>query len=198
MSRKPERTEAVASSMRALRPLMETEVSVASLEATKAVLLQLCTRTDLFNFEEFPLPDKGVGCIYLIQEDPDGRCSLYVNCGLPGQVSRPHNHGGSWAIVGGVIGVEHHRLYERMDEGSTSGHAELKLKGELDVCPGTAVSMLADGIHSIHALSDQPLLHLHLYGWGFPKQEEREEYDLETGEIHRFRLENMGFIEDAR
>ncbi len=61
MSRKPERTEAVASSMRALRPLMETEVSVASLEATKAVLLQLCTRTDLFILRNFRFRTRGLG-----------------------------------------------------------------------------------------------------------------------------------------
>lgn len=85
-----------------------------------------------------------------------------------------------------------------MDDDSTPGHADLKLKGELDVRPGMAVSMLPDGIHSIHALSDQPLLHLHLYGWGFPQQGEREEFDLETGKVYRFHLEDMGFIEDAR
>ncbi len=177
---------------------METEVSVVSLEAAKAVFLELCTHTDLFNFEEFPLPDEGVERTSLIHEDDDGRYALYVNCGLPGQATRPHNHGGSWAMVAGVIGEEHHRLYERTDDGSIPGHAELKLKGELEVRPGTAVSMLPDGIHSIHALSDQPLLHLHLYGWGFPKQGEREEFDLGSGQVHRFRLEDMGFLEDAR
>lgn len=83
---------------------MDSEVAVASLETAKAALLQLCIRTDLFNFEEFPLPEEGVERTCLIHEDAEGRYALYVNCGLPGQASHPHNHGGSWAIVAGVIG----------------------------------------------------------------------------------------------
>ena len=46
--------------------------------------------------------------------------------------------------------------------------------------------------------SDVPLLHLHLYAKGFEYQGERNEYNLETGEVKCFKLEEVGLIEDAR
>ena len=71
-------------------------------------------------------------------------------------------------------------------------------KGEIIVGPGQAVTMQPDGIHEVHALDGQPLLHLHLYAKNFALQGERWKYDLERGEAQRFHLDELGSIIDAR
>ena len=161
--------------------------------------MSLCARTELFPRSDFPLPEGNeTERTFLIHEDENGEFALYVNSGLPGQTYRPHNHGGSWAIVAAVSGMEKHKLYRKIQESSDSAGPPIEQVGEIDVQPGTAVSMLPEGIHSIHALGQDPLLHLHLYGRRFSDQSERAEYDLETNTVDRFVLEASFDIEDAR
>ena len=192
MDRKAARNEAVAAAIGDIRRQLDGGVSVPAIDRAKERLMDLAARTELFPREDFPLPSGGeTERTFLIHEDEDGGYALYVNSGLPGQTTRPHDHGGSWAIVVAVEGEELHRLY--VPEGGTVRQA-----GEITVKAGTGVSLLPDGIHSIHAVSDRPLLHLHLYGMGFPHQGERVEYDLEAGTSVRFKLEEAFAIEDAR
>ncbi len=192
MERQNARRKAVAATIAEIKQHLAGGVAVPSIERAKQSLMRLAAQAHLFPREDFPLPEDGaMERTFLIHEDENGANALYVNSGLPGQATRPHNHGGSWAIVVAVEGEELHRLY--VPEGGTVRQA-----GELTVAPGAGVSLLPDGIHSIHAVSDRPLLHLHLYGMGFPHQGERMEYDLETGAALRFKLEDAFEIEDAR
>ncbi len=198
MSTKTARRQAVQGAIGQIKDIMAAGVTVETLEAAKAVLMALCDKAALFPRDDFPLPGDGeTERTFLIHEDADGGFALYVNSGLPGQTARPHDHGGSWAIVAAIDGKERHRLYLEDKEGAGSGAENLRQMAEIVVRPGTAVSLLPEGIHSIHA-ENTPLLHLHLYGKGFPHQEERREFDLESGTVHRFKLEDMAFIEDAR
>ena len=89
-------------------------------------------------------------------------------------------------------GNERHGLYQE-----TSADT-VELVNEIVVQPGTAVSMLEDGIHSIAAEGNDPLLHLHFYGTAFGRQGLRKEYDLETGLSESMLLEDLDFVEDAR
>lgn len=190
-----ERKKAVASAISDIRELLSTGVSIDSIEAAKACLLSLAERRELFGRDAFPLPEPGeTDRNFLLHEDVDGGYALYVNSGMPGQATRPHDHGGAWAIVVAVDGEETHRLY--VPEGDDG--QRVRQVGEITVQPGTGVSLLPDGIHSIHANSDEPLLHLHLYGMAFSHQEERVEYDMEAGTAFRFKLADFGVIEDAR
>ncbi|MGB1311592.1 MAG: hypothetical protein ACPG47_10285 [Leucothrix sp.] len=102
-----------------------------------------------------------------------------------GGTENPHNHGGSWAIVAAIEGEETHKLY--IDEGSDAQPdvADIRQLTEITINPGTAVSIMSEGIHSIHG-GDQPLLHLHLYGKGYAAQQERKAFDLEAGTMRRF------------
>ena len=198
MTRKEQRNRAIAKTLEEIRAIMARETSVATLEDAKARLIELAALGDLFCFEDFPLPRDGTQeRTYLIHEDPDGSHALYVNAGMPTQSYRPHDHGGSWAIVAAVQGRERHRLYQA-DAAPDGAGAPIILKGEIDLGPGTAVSLLPDGIHAIQALDAEPLLHLHLYARSFARQSTRREYDLETGTVQAFKLEDLGFIEDAR
>lgn len=189
------RRRAVAECIARIRAHLDPGVDVAALEAAKTDLLDLCAREDLFDFEAFPLPKDGVDEItYLIHCEPDQRYALYVNAGMPAQTYRPHNHGGAWAIIGGVTGEEDHDLY--METGDPA--APLRKSATLPVAPGKAVSMLPDGIHAIRASGDAPLLHLHLYAYPFEAQGARTEWDPETHAPVTFTLENLGVLVDAR
>lgn len=195
MTMKIERDAAIRDCITKIKEVFGAGVTVSALEEAKKHLMALCEQRSLFPRSDFPVPDEvEVERTSLIYQDDDGSYALYVNSSRPGQSSWPHDHGGSWALVAAVEGEETHRLY--VHDGSDVGG--LRQAAELTVQPGTAVSLMPDGIHAIEAESSEPLLHLHLYGQGFPQQGERREFDPETGKVHRFHLEDLGFIEDAR
>ncbi len=195
MDVKVRRDVAIRDCIAKIKAALETGVTVPALEEAKRHLMALCAQRALFPRSHFPVPDEvEIERTSLIYQDNDGGYALYVNSSRPGQVSRPHDHGGSWALVAAVEGEETHRLF--VHDGADIGG--LRQAAELTVRPGTAVSLMPDGIHAIEAESSAPLLHLHLYGLSFPRQGERREFDPETGEVHRFKLEDLGFIQDAR
>lgn len=192
---KQDRDAAVSQAMSGIRAILDPDVTVDRLEQAKQVLVRLCDRSDLFNHDAYPLPPGDeIESTYLIQCDDDGRYALYVSCAKPGMAYRPHNHGGSWAIIGGVQGHESHRMYaETGDPADPIDH-----RATLMVRPGHAVSMMPDGIHAIAVEGTEPILNLHLYGHRFEDQMARSEFDEATGERFVFRLENVGEIVDLR
>ncbi len=194
MSGKDERANAVAEAIVEIQSLLAAGVSSARLDAAKRVLMRLAERRELFNHDAFPLPTDGrFERTYLIHEEPDGSCALYVNAGLPGQHSPPHDHGGAWAIVVAVDGEETHRLYSCDAKGDA-----LTLSAEVVVRPGVGVALMPNGIHAIEAGPDATLLHLHLYAKRFEDQGERRQFNLADNSVRRFVLGDVGFIEDAR
>ena len=199
MSAKQARTAAIAECLEKIRSAMAGGASDEALANARAHLMDLAGRTELFPRTDFPLPEEGKNeRTFLIQEDEDGSYALYVNSGLKGQTTRPHDHGASWAIVVAVEGDERHRVYRRVDDGAVEGKGEVEVIDEIDVSPGNGICLPESGIHSIHALGEAPLLHLHLYGKSFANQSTRTEYDLENGTTHAYKLRRLDFIEDAR
>ncbi|WP_282605388.1 cysteine dioxygenase family protein [Pelagibius sp. Alg239-R121] len=195
MSVKAQREAAIRDCISRIKRSFQGGVTVPALEVAKHHLMSLCEQRALFPRSDFPVPNEvEIERTSLIYQDEDGGYALYVNSSRPGQTSRPHDHGGSWALVAAVEGEETHRLY--VHDGSDVGG--LRQVTELTVQPGLAVSLMPGGIHAIEAKSSEPLLHLHLYGLGFPQQGKRREFDQETGQVHRFHLKDLGFIEDAR
>jgi predicted metal-dependent enzyme (double-stranded beta helix superfamily) len=189
------RNAAISETLSEIRDILSGGVTVDRLDRAKSALLRLCGRTDLFNFDIYPLPsDGGIESTYFIHCDPDGTNALYVSCARPGMSYRPHNHGGSWAIIGGVQGRESHRMFTETGDAA----APIDQRATLMVHPGHAVSMMPDGIHAIAVEGDEPILNLHLYGSRFENQQERSEFDEATGERFVFRLENVGEIVDCR
>ena len=196
--RKAERDECVALAMSNIRAIMEEGSSLENLEQAKKHLIPLAAHTELFSFEDFPLPeDDAMECSYVIHECEDGSYALYINSGAPHQYYAPHDHGNAWAIIAGVRGRERHQLYLRRKESDPDGGPLVKM-GEVIVAPGEAVTMQPDGIHEVNAMDGKPLLHLHLYALNFVLQGERWKYDLAKGEAARFELDELGSITDAR
>ena len=193
------RKNQVEQSIGEIRKCLSDGLTVEKIDQAKQIMLELAANQEIFNWQEFPLPDDDeIFKTYLVHQDEDGGYALYVNSSLPGQHSPPHDHGGSWAIVAAVEGEELHRVYQLNDDRQVDDVSPVKQVGEILVKPGNAISMLADGIHSIHMETDAPLLHLHLYGWGFEHQGARNEFNMETGEVKNFKLEEVGEIIDMR
>ena len=193
MNIKTKRKAAIRTCVNQARDFLSEGATIDSLNRVKKALMNLCAQSHLFPRSDFPVPDKRQKerC-FLIHEDDNGDFALYVNSALPTQTYRPHNHGGSWAVIAAVEGEEKHGLYQEVTPDT------VKLVNEMVVKPGTAVSMLEDGIHSICAQGDQPLLHLHFYGKSFARQGERTEYDLELGIAEHLVMGELDYIEDAR
>ncbi|MGC4242507.1 MAG: cysteine dioxygenase family protein [Herbaspirillum sp.] len=171
MSLSSQRATAVATTLQRIRQIeQEQGITRASLQDITAVLQELATRHDLFNFGEFPPPQADSGSTskryYLNQEgaetDKDD-IALYLNSIIPGKTTFPHNHD-TWAVIVAVSGQELNRLYEREDDRSNPEQAQIRVARELVVEPGTPISFLPDDLHSIHVQGDTPTLHFHLYG----------------------------------
>jgi predicted metal-dependent enzyme (double-stranded beta helix superfamily) len=101
--------------------------------------------------------------VYLLHEEPDHTLAILAVSWLPRRGAPPHDHG-TWAVIAGVDGPEKNEFFERIDDRSRSGHAELKKVGE-KVCDAGDVLALPQGmIHSVWNDTDTVSVSLHIYG----------------------------------
>lgn len=106
--------------------------------------------------------DQGVG-VHVLHEEPDHTLAVFAASWLPGRGVPPHDHG-TWAIVVGVDGREKNVFWERVDDRSRPGYAEVRRIGEKVFGSGDVLVMPSGMIHSVVNESDQVTLSLHVYG----------------------------------
>ncbi|MFQ6021459.1 MAG: hypothetical protein ACE5NW_01950 [Acidiferrobacterales bacterium] len=106
--------------------------------------------------------EQGFG-VHLLHEEPDHTLAVFAVAWLPHRGAPPHNHG-TWAVVVGVDGPEKNTFWERFDDGSRAGYADVKRKAARVVGPGEAAVFLPDEIHSVDNETDAVALSLHVYG----------------------------------
>jgi len=128
-------------------------------------------------------PEQGFGT-HLLREEPDHTLAVFVVSWLPGRGAPPHDHN-TWAVVAGVEGVERNIRYQRLDDGSRSGYAELKVKHDFNACEGELICMKTGGIHAVRNETDKVSLSLHTYG-KHVNYTNRSQFDVETGEKKDF------------
>ena len=107
-------------------------------------------------------PEQGFGA-HLLHEEPDHSLAVFAASWLPGRGAPPHDHG-VWAIVVGVDGTERNVFFERTDDRSRPGYAELRSIGEQVLGPGDVLAMPSGTIHSVRNDADRVTLSLHVYG----------------------------------
>lgn len=144
--------------------LAGNSLSKAALMPILVSLEGLAARRDLWSETHFPAPQAEEQQIrYLIREEPDRTFALYLNVMRPGRRIPPHNHT-TWALVAAVEGCEHNYLYERLDDGTVPGHAQIREIRVVRVEPGSSIALLPDDIHAVEIGGDQVIRHLHFYG----------------------------------
>ena len=121
-------------------------------------------------------PEQGFGA-HLLHEQPDHSLAVLVGAWLPGRGAPPHNHG-TWAVVAGVDGPEKNIFWNRLDDGSRPGYAELRVQGEKVFGPGDVLVMPPDSIHSVVNETDRVTVSLHVYG-KHPNYTGRSQFDPE-------------------
>jgi len=107
-------------------------------------------------------PEQGFG-VYLLHEEADHSLAIFAVSWLPHRGAPPHDHG-TWAVVVGVDGPEKNEFFERVDDRSRPGYAELKKVGEKVFGVGDVLAMRTGQIHSIRNDSDTVSVSLHMYG----------------------------------
>lgn len=99
----------------------------------------------------------------LLHEEPDHALAVAVLSWLPGRGTPPHDHG-TWGIVVGVEGDEVNTFWQRVDDGTHPGHAELRPLSEKTFSPGDAIAITPEIIHSVRNAGDRISVSLHVYG----------------------------------
>jgi len=163
--------------------LAQDGVTPASLQRIEQALARLAARKPLFDPQEFPAaPAEGNVALYQLRVQEDEALALYLNVLQPGQQTRPHNHK-TWAAIAAIEGQELNRVYRRCDDGSEPTRAALEIVREVTVEPGRSISFMPEDIHSIHGQGTDTIRHLHMYGRPLDKLDQREGFDLQTGEV---------------
>jgi predicted metal-dependent enzyme (double-stranded beta helix superfamily) len=115
--------------------------------------------------------------VHLLHERPDHTLAIFAVSWLPHRGTPPHDHG-TWAVVAGVDGPEKNEFFERADDGSRPGYAELRKIGEKICGIGDVVAMQRGAIHSVWNDSDAVTVSLHMYGKHI-NYTGRSQFDLE-------------------
>ena len=92
--------------------------------------------------------------VHLIHEEPDHTIAILALAWLPDRGAPPHDHG-TWAVVAGVDGPEKNEFFERADDRSRPGHAELKKIGQKVCGVGDVVALPKGTIHSVWNETDR-------------------------------------------
>ena len=129
--------------------------------------------------------EQGFG-VYLLHEEPDHSLAVLAVNWLPGRGTPPHDHG-TWAVVAGIEGTERNVRYNRLDDGSRPGYAELEVKHAFDAGEGDLVLMKTGGIHKVTNETDRMTLSLHTYGRHI-NYTDRAQFDPQNKTCERFKL----------
>ena len=106
--------------------------------------------------------EQGFG-VYTLHEELDHTLAVFAVSWLPNRGTPPHDHG-TWAVVAGVDGPEKNTFWERVDDRSRPGYAELKKIGEKVFEVGDVAAMPGGTIHTVWNETDQVTVSLHIYG----------------------------------
>ena len=120
--------------------------------------------------------EQGFG-VHMLHEEPNHDLAVFLVSWLPNRGTTPHNHK-TWAVVVGIEGQEQEISYERCDDGSKRGYADLKRSGELVMTAGDTARCYPEDIHSVRNVGDDISMSLHTYGRHI-NYTGRSEFDVE-------------------
>lgn len=111
-------------------------------------LLEKLLRDEAFLAKECgPHAQAGIRTVY---RDKETGFNVLVHIYAKGKTSPPHDHGKSWAVYGQAVGWTDMTLWDRRDDGSREGYADLVQGRRFRLDPGMAGVFEPGVIHSIH------------------------------------------------
>lgn len=128
-------------------------------------------------------PEQGFG-VHLLHEEPDHSLAVFVLSWLPGRGAPPHDHR-TWAVVAGVDGPERNVNWDRLDDGSVAGKADIRARSEVIVHPPDVISFMPADIHSVHNDTDRVTVSFHVYG-RHVNHTGRLVFDPDAGTVEKF------------
>jgi len=143
-------------------------------------LIGLASRRELWSEADYPPPNEDERQNRFLVGQHESGISLYLNVMRPGKRIPPHNHT-TWACIAGVEGEEENTFFDRLDNKSVPGQAEIKTREVVTVGPGTGVAMLGEDIHSVFINGEQTIRHLHFYGRPLETLNQRLTFNQEAG-----------------
>jgi predicted metal-dependent enzyme (double-stranded beta helix superfamily) len=101
--------------------------------------------------------------VHVLHEEPNHDLAVFLISWLPNRGTTPHNHK-TWAVVVGIEGDEQEVSYDRLDDGSKKGFADLR-RGEAQVMhAGDVARCYPEHIHSVWNVGKNISMSLHTYG----------------------------------
>ncbi len=123
---------------------------------------------------------------YLLYQGQSGLSVTAVVWG-PGEHLGPHDHL-TWGMIGILSNTLTETRYQRVDDRSREGYAQLELDRAVNFSPGEITLLVpdTDEIHQMDNHTDRPTVEIHVYGDDL-RGINRHRYDLETGRVIGFR-----------
>jgi predicted metal-dependent enzyme (double-stranded beta helix superfamily) len=106
--------------------------------------------------------EQGFG-VHMLHEEPNHDLAVFLISWLPNRGTTPHNHK-TWAVVVGMEGQEQEVSYDRLDDGSKPGFADLKRSNAQVMTTGEVALCYPEHIHSVRNVGKDISMSLHTYG----------------------------------
>ena len=148
---------------------LELITSVGSTDEDKIRLIQrklrLLIASGNFLHPEAKTPALQRYARHLVHEDPKKRFIVVSLVWTPGQGTPIHDHS-TWGVAGIVENELRIVNYDRVDDGSKPGYADLREASAIEAPAGTVTYILPpnDVIHLIENPTSRPTISLHVYG----------------------------------
>ncbi|MBT4006945.1 MAG: hypothetical protein HN658_08240 [Rhodospirillales bacterium] len=84
----------------------------------------------------------------LLYEDSDHGFAINAVVRTPGRTGSVHDHAHAWTAYGVLEGVEKLERYERLDDGTKEGYADLRMESVTEGTPGTVDLVAPFAIHA--------------------------------------------------
>jgi predicted metal-dependent enzyme (double-stranded beta helix superfamily) len=165
----------------ARRIVAETADDAKKLERLTPLMQRLAATPGVLAPEQMRCESSDRATRHTLHETPDHTLALWSVVWPTGYSTLPHNHH-TWAIVVGVRGAETNTFWQRVDDGSQPGRAEVRQGGVVTMRQGDVVTMVGSDIHSVANHEPEPSVSIHFYGQN-PDTLPREQFDPATGEV---------------
>jgi predicted metal-dependent enzyme (double-stranded beta helix superfamily) len=159
----------------------------AALEEKKKAIAERLTRlSEIDNLTRVGLPLGPTDAStqnYLLWRQPP-HTAVLLSAWEPGYQSPVHEHGDHWVVSCGYRGVDRWDMYERLDDGSKPGYAEVKLVDQYELSRGKAFWMPAPprAIHSHNNAGNTIAMEILFISTPALPMSERLHYDVEGRE----------------